>query len=292
MSIERNPRVIPPPPQVTELGPMVVVDGECAYFEDKRPTCTAFALPGYLSGDSYQDAMDLGMRRSGSVVYRPLCDNCRRCQPLRIRVDNFSPSKSQKRARRKNKDLFEITVGAPVLDDEHLALYGRYQREQHGENAQASDEDSYQRFLIDTITETIEVSWRDESGALVGVGILDVTPDALSSVYFFWEPSLKHMSLGICSMLVEIELCRSLGKRFYYIGYLVAEAKTMKYKADFSGAELWNGLTWQPLVGRGIESPGVLTQLNQAEKSAALEDAQNFSLAAARTLPVIEQADS
>ena len=291
MSVERNPRVIPPPPMVTELGPMVVVDGECAYFEDKRPTCTAFALPGYLSGESYQDAMDLGMRRSGSVVYRPLCTDCRRCQPLRIRIDSFSLSKSQKRVRRKSENQFEITVGTPVLDEEHLALYARYQQEQHGENAQASDHDSYQRFLIDTITETIEMSWRDDSGALVGVGILDVTPDALSSVYFFWEPTLKHMSLGVSSMIAEIELCRSLGKSFYYIGYLVAEAKTMRYKADFSGAEIWDGLAWQPLLGRGVDSPDVLEQLDRAEQSAATQDAQNFALAAARTLPIIEQPD-
>ncbi len=291
MSVERNPRVIPPPALVTELGPLVVVGGECAYYEDKRPTCTAFALPGFLPGQSYQNAMDLGMRRSGAVVYRPLCCDCRRCQPLRIRVDGFRQSRSQKRVARKCKGLFDVTIQRPVLDEEHLDLYGRYQIFQHGEHAQSADYDSYQRFLIDTVTETIEVSWRDKDASLIGVGILDVTPDALSSVYFFWDPELAHLSLGIYSILEEIELCRQWNKKYYYVGYLISESKAMKYKADFESTEVWNGTSWTGLPERGVDSPKVIQILVAAEKNSTLKDSERFSLSAARSLPVMESAE-
>jgi len=92
VSKESSPKVIPPPGVLGQLGPLVVVEGECAYFEDQRATRTAFALPGTLKPSEYQRAMDIGMRRSGTVVYRPLCEGCRKCQPLRVPVANATTS--------------------------------------------------------------------------------------------------------------------------------------------------------------------------------------------------------
>ncbi len=286
MSRDSAPRVIPPPPDLEEVGPLVVVDGECAYFHDDRTSCTAFALPGHLTGDEYQRAMDLGMRRSGTVVYRPLCEDCRLCQPLRVPVAGFNPSRSQKRARKKCEGLFDVHIGQPQLDDERLSLYARYQQNQHGKHAQSADEKSYRRFLVDSITHTIELSWRDKEGALVGVGILDVTPDALSSVYFYWEPELKKLSLGTYSAIAEIELCKRWNKAYYYLGYLVPGSKTMSYKAEFPGAEVWVGDRWMPLGGRSLEDEGVMRRIRQAEGLATRWDEQRFRLSAARSLPV------
>lgn len=286
MSRDSAPRVIPPPPELDEVGPLVVVEGECAYFHDGRTTCTAFALPGHLSGEEYQRAMDLGMRRSGTVVYRPLCDGCRLCQPLRVPVDVFKPSRSQRRARKKCLDQFSVHIGQPSLDDERLDLYARYQALQHGAHAQSADEKSYRRFLVETITHTIELSWRDEAGKLIGVGILDVTPDALSSVYFYWEPSLAKLSLGTYSALVEIDLCRTWNKAYYYLGYLVPGSKTMSYKAEFPAAEVWVGDRWIPLGGRTLEDETVQRRIQQAEGLATRFDEQRFKLSAARSLPV------
>src|SRR5204863_287352 len=93
-----QPRVIPPPVELDRLGPLVVVDGDCAYFKDGRTSRTAFALPGELDGRGYQRAMELGMRRSGTIVYRPLCEGCRRCQPIRVVVDGESWVRRRSRA--------------------------------------------------------------------------------------------------------------------------------------------------------------------------------------------------
>ncbi len=269
--------MIPPPGTLRALGPLVVVDGECPYFKDGRPNRTAFALPGTtLQPAEYEVAMSLGMRRSGSLLYRPLCPSCRRCQPFRLDTERFVPSKSQRRVERRCEGRFEIELGRPRSDDEHLALYRRYQATQHGADAQSSDDESYERFLCETVADTWELSWRDPSGALVAVGIIDVVPQGVSTVYFYWDPSLRDLSIGTFSALYEIELCRRWEKRYYYLGYLVAGSKTMSYKATFAGGEVWDGTQWRPVGGRSLDDAQVAETLASAERTSIEADARHF----------------
>jgi leucyl-tRNA---protein transferase len=273
----QKPRVIPPPSSLRSLGPLVVVDGECPYFRDGRANRTAFALPGTtLQPGEYEDAMDLGMRRSGSLVYRPLCPTCRRCQPFRIDTEKFSLSRSQRRVKKRCDGLFQVDVCRPLADAEHLELYARYQANQHGLDGQTADEDSYERFLCETVADTWELSWRDQDGVLAAVGIIDVVPAGLSTVYFYWDPALRDLSIGVYSALHEIELCRKWGKRYYYLGYLVAGSKTMSYKASFAGGEVWDGTGWTPVPGRDLEAPEVQEALEVAERSSVEADSKHF----------------
>lgn len=283
-----EPRVIPPVEGLETLGPLVLVRGACAYFKDERPSETAFALSPMIDGETYQRAMDVGMRRSGVVIYRPLCEGCRKCQPLRVPVDRFSRSRSQKRIWKKCFNRFEIQVSEPILDAEHLDLYRRYQEQHHGEEGQQSDELSYRRFLIETVTETIELSWRDERGHLVAVGILDVTPSSLSSVYFYWEPSLAELSLGTYSALVEIELCRRWSKPWYYLGYVVPGVQAMQYKANFEGAEVWDGHAWLPLGARDVSDENARIILQRAERGALAADRERFLVERAQALQLLD----
>ena len=282
-----GPRVIPPVSGLDALGPMILVQGDCAYFKDGRPSETAFALSPQIDGETYQRAMDVGMRRSGMVIYRPLCAGCRKCQPLRVPVSLFNRSRSQKRIWKKCAGRFDIQVSQPQMDEERLDLYRRYQEEHHGEDGQQTDELSYQRFLIETVTDTIELSWRDERGALVGVGILDVTPRALSSVYFYWDPSLADLSLGTYSALVEIELCQRWSKPWYYLGYVVPGVRTMEYKANFEGAEVWDGQGWRPLGARDVADGAAQNVLIQAEQSAIDADKSRFCVEFAQELQIL-----
>jgi arginine-tRNA-protein transferase len=284
VSTPQKPRVIPPPSELDALGPLVVVDGECAYFKDGRTSSTAFALPGDLPGPQYQKAMDLGMRRSGTIVYRPVCAGCRKCQPMRVDVEKFVPSRSQKRVRKRCEGLFQITVGDPTVDAERLDLYTRYQASQHGDEGQSADRQSYQRFLVESVTDTLELAWRDDAGHLVAVGLVDVTPEAVSTVYFYWEPALAHLSLGVYSALVEIDLCRSWGRPYYYLGYLVPGSRTMSYKAQFGAGQVWNGRAWVALPERDLQDEGVLRVLQDAEAQSTEEDARRFRLERSRAL--------
>ncbi len=279
MSASEKPRVLAPPTSLPPLGPLVIVDGDCAYFpEERRPSRTAFALPGPLSRSEYRAAMSLGMRRSGTLVYRPLCVGCRRCQPFRVDVARFVPSRSQRRAEKRCAGRFRIDIVRPCIDDEHLSLYARYQRFQHDKDGQQTDADSYGRFLVDTVADTWEVAWRDDNGRLMAVGIIDIVDDGISSVYFFWDPELEALSLGTASALWEIDFCRRRGKPYYYLGYLVPGARTMSYKSQFSGGSVWNGREWVAVDSRDLAEPAVRAVLHAAAEASMVADAENFGL--------------
>lgn len=274
------------------LGPLVIVDGDCAYFpEEHRASRTAFALPGPLSRSEYRAAMSLGMRRSGTLVYRPLCIGCRRCQPYRVEVARFVPSRSQRRVEKRCAGRFRIDIVRPRVDDEHLSLYARYQRFQHDKDGQQTDADSYARFLIDTIADTWEVAWRDDDGKLMAVGIVDIVDDGISSVYFFWEPALEALSLGVASALWEIDFCRRQGKPYYYLGYLVPGARTMSYKIQFSGGSVWNGRDWVAVDSRDLDDPTLRETLQGAADASVVADAENFGLVDDVATPSAERND-
>lgn len=217
------------------------------------------------------------MRRSGTILYRPICPGCRKCQPFRIDVSAFEPSKSQRRVIRKCEGQFEIRLGPPKVDNEHLDLFARYQQFQHDEHGIDADPESYERFLGESVVETAELTWRDISTQkLVAVGIIDIVPSGLSTVYFYWDPQLRDYSLGTYSALTEISLCRTWNKPYYYLGYLVPGAKTMNYKASFAAGEVWDGHDWIPVGGRGLEDPEVLKILSSAEALSIVADDRRF----------------
>jgi arginine-tRNA-protein transferase len=180
--------------------------------------------------------MDSGFRRSGDVFYQMACPGCRACTPLRVPVAAFRPSKSQRRVLRRNLDL-EVTFGKPVFSREKSALYGRYVDARHDGRMPGGAEE-LEETLYHSPTDTLEVCYRDPGGALVGAGLCDLTPLALSSVYFYFDPALKHRGLGTFSSLVEIDLARSLGLAYYYLGFWIEGCPKMQYKERFRPCEL------------------------------------------------------
>ena len=128
-------------------------------------------------------------------------------------------------------------MGAAEPTDEKFALYERYQLEWHGK-ADGEDRESFESFLYDSPVETVEFCYRDQVGRLVAVGICDVSPTSVSSVYFYHEPAEAKRSLGTFGVLHEIEWARSLGMPFYYLGYWVVGCGAMEYKASFRPCEI------------------------------------------------------
>jgi leucyl-tRNA---protein transferase len=273
----KKPTLIDAPQDLPELGALVVVDGECAYFDDGRASRTAFAMPRPLTQIAYRQAMQLGMRRSGTLVYRPLCVNCRRCQPIRVDIARFTPSRSQKRVAKRCEGRFSVEMRRPMVTHAHLELYRAYQRDQHKDDAPQTDAESYSRFLVETIADTWELAWTDADGKLVAVGIIDLVDDGISSVYFYWDTALRDFSLGVFSALYEIELCTRFHKPYYYLGYLVDACAAMAYKAQFAGAEVWNGKAWHP-INRDLSDVTTQKTLDDAERASVVADSERFAL--------------
>jgi arginine-tRNA-protein transferase len=189
-----------------------------------------------LSESAYEDLLRSGFRRSGMLVYQPACAACSECRSLRIAVDRFQRSASQRRCWRKNADL-HVKVGKASATAEKFDLYARYVIERHGRGEDATPQ-AFLSFLYESPLQTLEMEYRDGTGKLLAVGICDRVGSALSSVYFYYDPAQLRRGLGTYGVLWEIDYAQRQGLTHYYLGYWVDGCATMQYKSSFGPHEL------------------------------------------------------
>jgi arginyl-tRNA--protein-N-Asp/Glu arginylyltransferase len=231
---------IPPP---ANLRLTVLAPHPCSYIQGRTAQSRAI-WTDRLPGELYHVMMDSGFRRSGKLIYQPMCAGCRACQALRVAVATFLPSKSQKRCLRRNADL-TMEVGLPTPTSEKHELYRRYVREWHGAAAE-DDYDHFVSFLYDSPVETREFTYRDREGRLLAVGICDVSSGSLSTVYFYFDPYESHRGLGTYGALREISFARERRIAYYYLGYWIDGCRSMDYKSAFRPYEiLWPDGVWR-----------------------------------------------
>ncbi|MBC7784345.1 MAG: arginyltransferase [Burkholderiales bacterium] len=246
-----KPRDTLPAPVVVQLTTLPPVP--CPYLPDRAETIRAVMASG-IDPETYRAFMDAGFRRSGRMIYQPVCAGCRQCVQLRVPVNEFVPSRSQRRCWARNQDL-AVSWSAPALTDEKSALYSRYVRDWHGRPEDA-EESTLRTFLYDSPTQTLEFEYRDASHRLLGVGICDLSDTSLSSVYFYFDPSEHQRGLGTFGALYELAWCRAREIGHYYLGYWVRDCRAMDYKASFSPHELLSETgEWLPRLMRDADGP-------------------------------------
>lgn len=215
----------------------VMPEHQCPYFSDRQAqyrACRADRIPGSF----YHQLMDANFRRSGTILYQPICRGCRLCVQIRVPVERFAARKSQRRCWRRNVDL-TMTVARPELTDEKFQLYRRYVRDWHGERPTDDPTiEDLKRFLYESPVDTIEFTYRNPSNKLLAVGICDLCAESLSSVYFYFDPAESSRGLGTFGALAEIEWARDRGIPYYYLGYWVEGCPTMDYKMSYRPAQL------------------------------------------------------
>jgi arginyl-tRNA--protein-N-Asp/Glu arginylyltransferase len=186
-----------------------------------------------LHPHEFAQRLAAGDRRQGVLLYRPSCPSCRACEAIRIDVRAFRPNRTQRRILRRGAAAVQTTIGPATPSREKVALYNRHKIERGLLTTDGLiDADGYQQFLVDTCTDTVELTYR-RRGALVGVAIADRAADALSAVYCFYDPAYAHLSPGVYSILTQVELCRIWRLRYLYLGLYVADCASMAYKARY-----------------------------------------------------------
>lgn len=226
------------------------ISESCPYLPG-RESCSLY-LDGRLIGMGYRALLDQGYRRAGSFLYRPDCASCTECRVLRVPVNSFRRTKSQRRVWNRGRKLFSVDLGEPRINRERLDMYCRYLKAIHGEMEAAPTESDFEFMFVSTClgSATREVRlWDGET--LAGVGIIDLFDDAMSTVYFYYDPAYARYSPGTFSALAELDIASALGLKFYYLGYYIAECASMNYKANFGPCEMrrvGEG-NWEPIGG-------------------------------------------
>lgn len=215
------------------------------FIEPKRPCAY---LPGQsaqleirvqvdVSADELASLLERGWRRFGPVYFRPVCDACNECVTLRVEAASFKPSRSQRRALKQAERLVRA-VSTPTVDEERLSLYRRWHAHReslHGWDPNDVDEERYAVDFAFPHPAARELTFRDPNDGfrLVGVGLFDETPHALSAIYFYWDPALASMSLGVANVVSLMDYARVHNLPHVYLGYRVLGCASLLYKTAY-----------------------------------------------------------
>lgn len=225
----------------------------CGYLPNQRAQ-SLIATPQHLIDSRvYSGLIQQGFRRSGKFAYRPHCENCNACTPVRLLVDDFTPNRSQKRSVKQHHN-FSISILPLAFHQAHFELYTAYQATRHSEqvNEDSANPDNkdkasqYRDFLVESNVETLLIEFRLD-GILKMVSVVDVLRDGISAVYTFYETNDLHSSYGTFNVMWLSMWTHELGLPYLYLGYWIKNSQKMAYKQNFKPQQAFVDGEWQML---------------------------------------------
>ncbi len=222
-----------------DLDQFISYESQCGYLPDKKSRFH-YLIINECPLDFYESLLYRGFRRFGKSFFRHHCRNCNDCISIRIPVSQFKPNKSQRKAFNKNNDI-RVELGQPECTEEHLNLYNKYHLHQHQEKNWPFEKQLESSYIQNYVEGANDYGYEVKyflNDKLCAVGYIDILKNAISSIYFFYDPELKSRSLGTFSVLTEMNLCKQFDLEYLFLGYWVEKCPSMQYKAKFKPHEL------------------------------------------------------
>lgn len=218
-----------------DILPFCTLDTPCPYLDD-RGSRTEYM---YIFGCDFNFNSNLvkhGYRRFGRYFQKPVCVDCNECQSIRVDVENFKLSRSQRRVMSKNSATRYLYT-KPIVDDEHLALFRKYHLYMRDKKKWKYYEINLRRYYYLYVLGFgdfgKEISYYSADGRLICVDLIDIVEDGISSIYCYYDPDFLELGLGKFSLLKEIDLARELKLKWLYLGYYVKDCASLNYKDKY-----------------------------------------------------------
>ncbi|SVB22732.1 uncharacterized protein METZ01_LOCUS175586 [marine metagenome] len=216
---------------------------QCGYFKDRKSLFEEYLLED-VSEVEFEYLLAHGMRHFGDYFFRPRCQDCYQCIPIRVWTDQFKPTRNQKRALSSCKDV-EVRIGDPRYTEEKFQLYIAHKERFFPLQDDVEDKQNFRLSFYVNTPFGIEFEYYLD-GKLLGVALADKTSQSISAIYTFYQVPDNKMSLGTFSVLKQMQYALQNRIKYFYLGYYIAENSSLVYKARFRPNEVYLDGEWRP----------------------------------------------
>ncbi len=206
----------------------------CSYLDGKNQTLH-YKVIDNCSKECNHTLVEMGYRRFGKMYFRPICPACDECKSIKIDVKNFQFSKSKRRVLKKAKDI-QIAIGSPTITYEHLELFKKYHKYKEQKSGWEYHEVTYNGYYSSFVDGAYDYGYEVlyfHNQKLIGVDLIDILPNGISSIYFYYDPDYSSYSLGKLSLYYQIIMAKERGLDWIYLGYYVKDCPSLSYKAEY-----------------------------------------------------------
>ena len=207
---------------------------KCSYLQNKEQV-THYKIISECSSKYCQELIERGYRRFGQMYFRPICSTCDECKSIKIDTQNYKFSKSDRRVLKKASDI-KSYIQRPIISKTHLELFDKYHlymKDKKGWEHNGTNAQSYYSSFVDAYNDFGYEVLYYHNDKLIGVDLIDILEDGISSIYFYYDPDFMNYSLGKLSLLNQIMFAQNSNKKWIYLGYYVKDCSSLSYKSEY-----------------------------------------------------------
>lgn len=200
---------------------------QCPYLPDM--TCmNENLLIQKLTDKDAEMLLSSGFRHFGEFFFRPVCGHCRRCISVRIPVQRWEPTHSVKRLFNRNKH-FKVQLETPEISPDKFALYHHHKQKFTYYYTLNEDYELFRKSFFHVFPFSYILTIRD-GDHLVAVSHLDITDNAMSAIYCYYDMNYARYSPGKFAIYYELQMAKTIGISWLYLGFTIEKNRHTNYK--------------------------------------------------------------